>query len=328
MLEALGLDAEAETVYRFMLAHRTWGAAQIAEGLGWRKEKVHKALDRLADLTLLRQSQDTPSTLAPVHPELGLQALLQREEAQLFERQQRLAKSRAASTQLIADYLAIHHRKASQDAYWLDGLDSIRSRLEELAERTQSVCMSLMPSGLRSGESIDAIKLLDELMMGRGVKVLTVFPESVRNHLPTYNYACWLSEHGGEVRTTPTLPIRMQLFDRRAALLPADSDDPANGVVQVNFPSVVLALTELFEQVWESGIALGRPAQQDEYELKSQERELLRLLSRGLTDEAAARHLGVSLRTERRMVASIMQRLGAQSRFQAAIRATQRHWLP
>ncbi|WP_250280907.1 LuxR C-terminal-related transcriptional regulator [Frankia sp. CiP1_Cm_nod2] len=57
------------------------------------------------------------------------------------------------------------------------------------------------------------------------------------------------------------------------------------------------------------------------------ERLLLRLLSLGAKDEAAARHLGVSVRTVRRMIADLMRRMGARSRFQAGILAAKKDWL-
>ncbi len=57
------------------------------------------------------------------------------------------------------------------------------------------------------------------------------------------------------------------------------------------------------------------------------ERLLLRLLSLGAKDEAAARHLGVSVRTVRRMIADLMRRMDARSRFQAGILAAERGWL-
>jgi DNA-binding CsgD family transcriptional regulator len=59
----------------------------------------------------------------------------------------------------------------------------------------------------------------------------------------------------------------------------------------------------------------------------SQERDLLRLLGQGLTDASAARQLGVSLRTVRRMMAELMARLDARSRFEAGIRAAERGWV-
>jgi DNA-binding NarL/FixJ family response regulator len=45
------------------------------------------------------------------------------------------------------------------------------------------------------------------------------------------------------------------------------------------------------------------------------------MLGDGLKDEAAARRLGMSLRTYRRRVAEILTLLDADSRFQAGIRA-------
>jgi DNA-binding NarL/FixJ family response regulator len=61
--------------------------------------------------------------------------------------------------------------------------------------------------------------------------------------------------------------------------------------------------------------------------LSTGEKELLLLLAKGLTDEAAAKRLGVSLRTARRQMAALMERLGATSRFEAGLKAAQRGWL-
>ena len=50
-------------------------------------------------------------------------------------------------------------------------------------------------------------------------------------------------------------------------------------------------------------------------------------LSAGLTDEAIAGRLGISVRTCRRHVATLFQVLGATSRFQAGVLAAQRGWV-
>jgi len=57
------------------------------------------------------------------------------------------------------------------------------------------------------------------------------------------------------------------------------------------------------------------------------ERELLGLLAEGLTDVTIAKRLNVSLRTERRMVAELMRRLGASGRFEAGVKAVRRRWI-
>ncbi|MFV2022916.1 response regulator transcription factor, partial [Micromonospora sp. LOL_023] len=47
----------------------------------------------------------------------------------------------------------------------------------------------------------------------------------------------------------------------------------------------------------------------------------VRLLAAGYKDEATARELRISVRTYRRHVATLMERLNAESRFQAGIQA-------
>ncbi|MGH1556151.1 response regulator transcription factor [Streptomyces sp. L7] len=85
------------------------------------------------------------------------------------------------------------------------------------------------------------------------------------------------------------------------------------------------ALQKLFELAWQQAAPLGRPAGNGE--LSEDEQALTRLLAAGLKDEAVARHLGISLRTLRRRVSDLQERLGAASRFQLGLRAAQRGWL-
>jgi DNA-binding NarL/FixJ family response regulator len=83
----------------------------------------------------------------------------------------------------------------------------------------------------------------------------------------------------------------------------------------------------LFEQVWENATPLGVAQPHVRQNLTRQDAALLRLLSQGDTDEVVARKLGVSVRTVRRMASELMAELGARSRFQAGVRASERGWL-
>jgi DNA-binding NarL/FixJ family response regulator len=71
----------------------------------------------------------------------------------------------------------------------------------------------------------------------------------------------------------------------------------------------------------------SEPAGPGSAPLTPQERKLLSLLAAGSTDESAGRRLGLSARTVRRMVANLLTRLGAGSRFQAGAEAARRGWL-
>lgn len=58
-----------------------------------------------------------------------------------------------------------------------------------------------------------------------------------------------------------------------------------------------------------------------------QERAILRLMLAGVRDEAIARDMGVSIRTFRRNLATLMSKIGAENRFQAGVKASAKGWL-
>jgi DNA-binding CsgD family transcriptional regulator len=329
MLEMLGLDQTCESVYRAMLANDSWGVAQLADHLMLPESDVHVALDQLAELALLHRSFDGDlDMLRPVSPEVALGALIARQEADVARRQQQLAESRASMAQLAAEYSRQRFDGRGGEAENLRSVDAVHRRLEQLAHEATSSCLSFMPGGAQSMGSMAASEPLDRHLLDRGLTVRTVYLDSMRNDPATVRYARWLTELGGEVRTIPTLPIRMVLFDQTAGLLPIDPDNTRLGAVQVAGAGVMLALVRLFEAVWVQAVPFGMPLPvRPDDALTGQQRELLRLLAAGLTDESAGRRLGLSLRSVRRMMADLMNRLDAHSRFEAGVRAARCGWL-
>ncbi len=116
------------------------------------------------------------------------------------------------------------------------------------------------------------------------------------------------------------------IYDRTTVLLPIDPADTPRGAIEERSPGIVALACALFDQFWASAAPLGVRSREDG-ELEPMERQLLQLLAAGHTDDLAARRLGVSLSTVRRLMASLMDRLDARSRFQAGIHAAQRGWL-
>jgi DNA-binding NarL/FixJ family response regulator len=90
--------------------------------------------------------------------------------------------------------------------------------------------------------------------------------------------------------------------------------------------SSVAGLHALFEEYWAVARPWGPPGP-DPYGLSDQQREVLRLLAEGCTDEGISRRIGVSLRTVRRIASDLMTRLAARSRFEAGVKAAQVGWL-
>ncbi|WP_395298695.1 LuxR C-terminal-related transcriptional regulator [Kitasatospora hibisci] len=228
MLELLGLDSVAEAVYRGMLTDPEGGVPELCARLRLPEFAVREALDRLADLTLLRASRARPGALRPVSPERGLRLLLRRQEEELARRQQELAASKAAVARAVAEYATLRTGSLVDGGERLVGLDAIQAKLEALTARLADERLAVLPGGAQSAASPASSRPLDE---GAG-----------------------------------------------------------------------------------TGLSAG-------------ERELLRLLSTGLTDDAAAKRLGISVRTVRRQMAALMGRLDAASRFEAGLKVAQRGWL-
>ncbi|MER7948812.1 LuxR C-terminal-related transcriptional regulator [Streptomyces sp. NPDC096079] len=328
MLQALGLGATVEAVYRGMLADPSGGVGELSARLGLTQTQVREGLDQLVDLGLLKPSRDSPGALRAVRPELGLEVLLRRQEAELARQQQELEHSKAAAAQVVSEFAELRPNTEVDGAERLVGMDAIQSRLEELAHGLARECLAILPGGALSEASLEASRPLDQRALARGIEMYSVYQDSARNDPATLAYARWLTEQGGQVRTSPLLPPRLLIFDRTVAVVPIDPGNSRRGALCTRAPGIVASLVTLFEQTWESAVPLGadRPRATDARPT-APELELLRLLASGMTDEAASKRLGVSLRTVRRQMAALMERLHATSRFEAGLKAAREGWL-
>ncbi|MGW6197196.1 LuxR C-terminal-related transcriptional regulator [Kribbella sp. NPDC055110] len=158
-----------------------------------------------------------------------------------------------------------------------------------------------------------------------GVRYRAIFPDHARTTPTVGRHLGALSLSGVAVRTIPLVPMNAIVIDGSVAVLPADSTNGSIAVLRLT--SVVVTALELFERIWPDAVPLADSDLPDEADLSLREQEMLRLLALGATDEVAAAHLDISVRTVRRMVAQIMNRLGARSRFQAGVKAADRGWL-
>ncbi|MGW3563136.1 DNA-binding response regulator [Streptomyces sp. NPDC000941] len=110
------------------------------------------------------------------------------------------------------------------------------------------------------------------------------------------------------------------IADGRTALVCADSADGRQASV-VQDPAVVAALHAMFGNLWRSAAPAARPLDFGNRARTEMVRRVLRRLGDGVTDEAAARELAISVRTYRRYVTGILELLEVNSRFQAGVRA-------
>jgi DNA-binding CsgD family transcriptional regulator/sugar-specific transcriptional regulator TrmB len=303
------------------------GVSDLATRLGWTVGRVHDALDELSRLSLLRPSHDSPGRWLAISPEVGLSALLARQEADIAERQSRIAASRHAVAAIVEDYAASRPATEQWEVEKLNGVDEVRNCIEKMVQQCEKEIISFVPQGALDESNVKASRPLDLACAQRGVRTRDIYLESVRNHPPTTAYLRWLAEHDVQIRTAATLPLRMTVFDGRYALMPIDPQNTSQGAVLTRSPGTITALSALFELTWRTAVPLGEERPRDESGLTPQEREVLNLLVQGHTDDVVARKLAISVRTGRRITADLMERLGARSRFQAGARTVRRGWL-
>ncbi|MFE9644382.1 DNA-binding response regulator [Streptomyces sp. NPDC006365] len=138
-----------------------------------------------------------------------------------------------------------------------------------------------------------------------------------------------MAAHGMQVRITTT-PLRQGtvFIDRRTMFLtdPTPRTRSTHGRGERTYtmsaePALVSGVYALFEAAWESATDLAAFFDADRPRIDTKAREVLYALGSGMTDVTAARELGMSLRTYRRRVAELLVALGADSRFQAGMRA-------
>jgi DNA-binding NarL/FixJ family response regulator len=145
---------------------------------------------------------------------------------------------------------------------------------------------------------------------------LVLANEAQRAHLLRLDAA------GSQVRiSSAPLPHETIILDRRVAILAGQPSPLGREFTVTTSPVLVGGVYSLFTAAWEAATDLGAYLRGEVPELAPEAREILRALGAGLTDEAAARRLGTSLRTYRRRVAELMAALETGSRFQAGVRA-------
>ncbi|WP_336212441.1 helix-turn-helix transcriptional regulator [Nonomuraea sp. LPB2021202275-12-8] len=133
-----------------------------------------------------------------------------------------------------------------------------------------------------------------------------------------------LQSKGALVRISGSLlPNETIVIDRRVMILAGRETPAGRDYTVTTSQTLVDGVHSLFCAIWDGAVDLDTYLRGDVPHLDAEGRVILEALGSGLTDESAARRLGVSLRTYRRRVAELMATLEADSRFQAGLRASE-----
>ncbi|MEU9774306.1 helix-turn-helix transcriptional regulator [Streptomyces sp. NPDC047968] len=306
-------------VYAWVLEHGAASVDAVAARTGADAGEGAAAVGRLLRLRLLQQHPGEPATVFAVAPETAAAQLAAPIEAEILQQRQKLSGIRRELLRAAPTYDS--RRSAAGAVEVLENLHLVREALALASERCCEEIIASQPGGgARVPEAMEEALVRDRAVLERGVRLRTLYHHTARFNGPSQAYVAAASALGGEYRTAHELFGRLIVFDRETAFIPVQDD--SWGAVLIREPSTVAYLCEIFEQTWDRATPFtAAVGQQLETVSREIHETIVRLLAAGLKDEAIARRLGMSLRTARRHIADIMGNLGAESRFQAGVRA-------
>ena len=317
-LSVLGLDEVAEQVFELLVVRGTAAVEELVRESGRSRRVVTAALRELEDRGLATAGGDRFGAL-PVEPAL---------DALVRDQEQELARVRAHARVLAAQarHAAERHRPEDLVAVAV-GRDVISAHFTLLQRQAQREVLTFDRPPYAMGGGV-APNPDTSVTMAAGVTYRTIYDRSLLDDEAIFARVQAELAAGEQGRVLADLPLKLAIADRSLALLPLDGEGPSEQAVLVVRPSVLLdSLAALFEALWSRAAVLhlgARPEPGVDPELQ----QVVRYLAAGLTDERIARHLGTSERTVRRKVAAALDALGAETRFQAGIKAHQLGWLP
>lgn len=326
----VGGDTErhGSVVYRYALDMGELGCPRAAAlSLGLTEQAVADAVATLLQGRLLRCEPGTRA-LVPVDPEVAAALLVTPMEQEINARQERIAQIRRQASGFREAYA--HRPHTEHDGGGTEqiaGPVELHGHLRLAADGCQDELLVLL-SGQYNDEVLDVVPHLCAQLAERGVAVRIVCEHRSRADLRLRAGIRQLCAAGAHVRTMTHVPRSGLVFDRSLALLLGDAEDSEVRASRLGSQELVGFLLGMFEHLWDSATPL-ECLDSGYSEVAGDLRQTIAgLMAKGFTDEVLARKLGMSVRTCRRHIASMMRELDAVSRFQAGVQAAQRSLVP
>lgn len=320
-LSVIGLTRADEELYRVVLRHTPVTYDALAELVDTTPRRLADDVTRLSARGLVVVRGDA---VVAAQPEETFQRLIRDETERLRSVQDQLEALRRHVPSLEAEHMAAQSLQGQPVRVELVEGGDVVQMVRALTAGSVGDLMWLRPDQWRlpEGSAIDA--WVRELLR-TGRRSRAIYPARVLEEAP--DVVRQRAELGEHVRILAEVPGRLAIMRDSAALVPEAFGKVDNRRLIVRQPSIITALTLLFESLWERAMAVPGLGEVEDGGRVRDRQMLLDQLARGAKDEQIARALGLSLRTVRRRVAEVMDELGATSRFHAGVEAVRRGWI-
>lgn len=317
------LTPDAVAVYKYAVENPEWTQDDIIGSIGLDEDRLNAALRALHATRLFRRSLEPNRRWDAVGPKCALVDLLAEEETQLRQAQSRLMSTQDELLSLVPGYLdALNKRSPNEVIDMFHGELSVSRVLAEHVRLDDDDEIWVVNAGHQPAD----VRLLEEFgaalaNLPHSANSRVLLDHSAQVNRNTRRHVEFLCRHGSEVRTVTCVPFRMVLVNGSAVFL-SSPDDYQDEVALVRHPTVVESFRIAFERLWGTATPFCVDDAASREMLRDQLRTgILQHLTAGEKDEVIAKRLGLSVRTCRRHIASILDELGATGRFQAGVLA-------
>jgi predicted transcriptional regulator len=328
VLEFVGLDEGAESVYRALLSSGAATPDVLGERLALGPTLVRQALTRLEAAGLAAASASLPDHYVAAPPGVALAPALSQRRHELHEAER--------VVELLADEWRRTGAAASGAADLVEvvsGVSALRHRFEQIQLGTESELLALVtdaPVAVGPGENG-----AEDIVVARGVAHRTVLSRDRLADASMMDALTQALERGQQVRVAERVPTKLMVSDRRLAMVPllalGTPGEPAALIVRA--PGLLEALIGLFEQCWQAASPVRfsaegpGPVEVDSDQPDPIDLQIVSLLLTGLTDASVAKQLDLGLRTVQRRVQRLMTLTGVSTRLQLGWHAYERGWV-
>jgi DNA-binding Lrp family transcriptional regulator len=323
MLESLGITETEETVYRGLLRlGRQASATALAEHVGLGLPACRRALNALEAKGLVSRSAAARRFVA-ARPDVAINVLAS-------QRQEELERTKRFAMNLLDEYRQADPGDPAELLQIVSGREAVQEAFRQLQLSAESEVLTfdrppyvtqLLDEPLSEEGAVD--NPLQGELMDRGVRYRALYDREALEIPGRVRMIREAIARGESARVMDGVPMKLAIADESIALLPLSltMEGLISYAIVVQAPPLILALRALFETLWRQAVPI--PVGGDDEDGPS-DREILTLLSAGLKDEAVARQVGLGTRTLRRRIATLMDELGARTRFQAGSQAALR----
>ncbi|HEU5268454.1 MAG TPA: helix-turn-helix transcriptional regulator [Jatrophihabitans sp.] len=315
-------DEHVAAVYRYAVANGIGELPMLAAALDLPIEVIDQAVDELARHRLLRKDCADPRRLVAVDPEVAAMALVSPMEREIYQRRELIAQVRQRTEMFRTDFSLAADTAPAAAGHRISGAPEVRGYLKMTSDGCQREVMMLQ-AGKQDTEEFDDFLQVCLQLLQRGVAVRIVCQHRSRADLTTRMKIKRVADAGAQVRTASHIPRTAVIFDRALAVLLGDSQDEVTAS-RVGDDDMVQFLIDVFDHLWDGATPVDTHDTGYAEVADDLQQTIAGLMAKGYTDEVLARKLGMSVRTCRRHIASLMRELDAVSRFQAGVRAGRR----